>query len=95
MMTWRDVLLAGLSDARIQAYKELLEKALEEEGENRAAIEEDMNRAIQVNLEEYGEDFVGPTLAKLAEDVAQGLEDWKAIGAFFYALPIYVDFSGS
>lgn len=74
MMTWRDVLLAGLSDARIQAYKELLEKALEEEGENRAAIEEDMNRAIQVNLEEYGEDFVGPTLAKLAEDVAQGLE---------------------
>lgn len=21
--------------------------------------------------------------------------DWEAIGAFFYALPIYVDFSGS
>lgn len=38
-MTWRDVLLVGLPDARIQAYKELLEKALEE-GENRAAIEE-------------------------------------------------------
>lgn len=93
-MTWKEVLLAGLPDARIQTYMALLEKALEEEGENRAAVEEDLNRAILVNLEEYGEDFVGPTLAKLASEVEGGLEDWEAIGAFFYALPIYVDLSG-
>lgn len=86
-LTWKDVLAAGAADARIAAYRELLEKALEED----PGVEKYLNLAIRANEEAYGQAFVAPTLAKLAEEVGE-LDEGTAVGAFFYALPVYVEF---
>lgn len=94
-MTWREMLAAGAFDARIRAYRELLEKALEQEGDNRAEAEKLMNLALARNLEVLGPAAAHTALANLAAEIERDGADPELIdpiSSFFGALPIYVDF---
>lgn len=93
-VTWKDMLAAGAPDARIQTYRELLEKALEEH-ENRAHMEDLMNRALWANLEALGPGAIQVALANLGAEVERGLEDpetFEPIPAYFTSFPIYLEF---
>jgi hypothetical protein len=87
-MTWRDVLIAGAFDPVIGRVREALEAYLTEYPED----EEDLNRAVQANLEKYGDGFVYPTLHYIREEYEPDMEGDELYGLFLNALPLHVDF---
>jgi hypothetical protein len=87
-MTWRDVLVAGAFDPVIGRAREALEAFLAQYPEEEA----DLNRAVQANLERYGEGFVYPALRYIREGYEPDMAGDEVYGLFLNALPLHVDF---